>query len=147
MGRDAAGAHPIDVHVGRRVRLRRKELGISQQCVADGLGLTFQQVQKYERGANRISASKLYEIGRLLRVPIGWFFDGLDDPGSPNTDAYASAWSQIVEEMLAEPNGKALAEAFLRIRRRSVKKGLADLVYQIAANDPQVAASPPSAAE
>lgn len=69
--------NPIDVHVGLQVRLRRKELKISQEKLAETLGLTFQQVQKYERGANRISASKLYEIARTLRVPIGWFFDGL----------------------------------------------------------------------
>jgi len=59
--REATGPNPIDVHVGRRLRLRRKELGISQERLADGLGLTFQQVQKYERGANQVSASKLYE--------------------------------------------------------------------------------------
>src|SRR5271154_3361246 len=71
--------NPIDVHVGLQVRLRRKELKISQEKLADALGLTFQQVQKYERGANRISASKLYEIARTLQVPIGWFFEGLTD--------------------------------------------------------------------
>lgn len=147
MSKEMAAAHPIDVHVGRRVRLRRRELGVSQQRLAEGLGLTFQQVQKYERGANRISASKLYEIGRLLSVPIGWFFEGLDDPASPNTDEYTSAWSKVVEEMMAEPNGQALAEAFLRIRRRSVKRGLADLAREIAANEPQEEAKPASAAE
>src|SRR5271154_42401 len=72
--------NPIDIHVGLQVRLRRKELKISQEKLADQLGLTFQQVQKYERGANRISASKLYEIARALRVSIVWFFEGLDDP-------------------------------------------------------------------
>src|ERR1700750_3211772 len=72
--------NPIDIHVGLQVRLRRKELKISQEKLAETLDLTFQQVQKYERGANRISASKLYEIARTLRVPIGWFFEGLSDP-------------------------------------------------------------------
>src|SRR5579862_3698153 len=69
--------NPIDVHVGLQVRLRRKELKVSQERLAEALGLTFQQVQKYERGANRVSASKLYEIARALHVPVGWFFEGL----------------------------------------------------------------------
>src|ERR1700679_3898260 len=72
--------NPIDVHVGLQVRLRRKELKISQEKLAESLGLTFQQVQKYERGANRISASTLYEIARALQVPIGWSFEVLNDP-------------------------------------------------------------------
>jgi transcriptional regulator with XRE-family HTH domain len=71
---------PIDVHVGARVRLRRKQLRISQSALAEALGLTFQQVQKYERGANRISASKLYETATFLRTPLGFFFDGLGAP-------------------------------------------------------------------
>lgn len=133
--REANCPNPIDVHVGRRVRLRRKELGISQERLAVGLDLTFQQIQKYERGSNRISASKLYEIARLLRVPVAFFFDGLDDPASPGGDNYVYAWSGVLEELLAEPNGKALAEAFLGIRRRSVRKSLTDLARAIAAND------------
>ena len=139
--------NPVDVHVGRRVRLRRKELGISQTHLADGLGLTFQQIQKYERGANRVSASKLYEMARVLRVQIGYFFDGLDDPASPTGDNYASAYNSVIEEMLSEPNGPQLAEAFLRIRRRSIRKGLADLAREIAANDTLDEAKPQSAAE
>ena len=137
MAKDSTEPNPIDVHVGRRVRLRRKELGLSQERLAGGLGLTFQQVQKYERGANRVSASKLFEVARILRVPIGYFFEGLDDPASPDGGDYANAWTGVVEDLLAEPNGKQLAEAFLSIRRRSVRKGLADLAREIAANDHQ----------
>ncbi|MBW0151472.1 MAG: helix-turn-helix domain-containing protein [Phenylobacterium sp.] len=138
MAQTGEGPNPIDIHVGRRVRLRRKELGLSQERLAEGLGLTFQQVQKYERGANRVSASKLYEMTRVLRVQISYFFEGLDDPASPIGDNYASAYNSVIEEMLSEPNGQHLAEAFLRIRRRSVKKALADLAGKIAANDQQV---------
>ncbi|HEX7884591.1 MAG TPA: helix-turn-helix transcriptional regulator [Phenylobacterium sp.] len=127
--------NPVDVHVGRRVRLRRKELGVSQGWLADRLGLTFQQIQKYERGANRISASKLYEIATLLEVSITYFFEGLDDPATPKGARYADAFTGVVEELLAEPNGPQLAEAFLSIRRRSVRKGLAELARAIAAND------------
>lgn len=138
-----AGPSPIDVHVGQRVRLRRKMMGISQERLAEGLGLTFQQVQKYERGANRISASKLYQIARVLQVPTGFFFEGLDDPASPSGDNYTAAWSKVVDDLLAEPNGPALIEAFLSIRRRSVRKGLADLAREIAANDQLDDAAPP----
>ncbi len=72
--------NPVDTHVGQRVRTRRRLLGISQERLAEALGLTFQQVQKYERGANRISASKLYEIARFLASPVSYFFEGLTDP-------------------------------------------------------------------
>src|SRR5271163_5343803 len=72
--------NPVDLHVGARIRLRRRMQGVSQEKLADALGLTFQQVQKYERGANRVSASKLYEIATALQAPVSYFFDGLADP-------------------------------------------------------------------
>ena len=77
----ARQAHPVDVHVGGRVRLRRVFLGYSQEKLANALGLTFQQIQKYERGANRISASKLYELSRILNVPVTYFFEGVEAEG------------------------------------------------------------------
>jgi transcriptional regulator with XRE-family HTH domain len=126
---------PVDVQVGRRVRLRRKELGASQQALADGLGLTFQQVQKYERGTNRISASKLYMMARFLRVSISYFFEGLNDPALPVSNDRVDGRTGVLEQLLAEPNGKQLAEAFLGIRRSSIRKGLVDLAREIAAND------------
>jgi len=138
--------HPIDVHVGQRVRLRRKQRDLSQGRLADALGLTFQQVQKYERGTNRVSASKLYEIARVLEVPVGFFYQGLDDPSSPEGEAYTQAWSRVFEDLLAEPNGRMLAEAFLSIRRESVRRALAEFVRVVAAND-QVEFSPKAAAE
>jgi len=127
--------NPVDVHVGRRVRLRRKELGVSQGWLADRLGLTFQQVQKYERGTNRISASKLYEIATLLEVSITYFFEGLDDPATPKGARYTHAFTSVVEELLSQPNGPELAEAFLSIRRRSVRRRVVELARAIAAND------------
>src|SRR6476469_2603494 len=76
--------NPVDVHVGSRVRLRRTLLGMSQEKLGDALGLTFQQVQKYERGANRVGASRLYDLSRVLDVPIGFFFDDMPDALAAN---------------------------------------------------------------
>lgn len=73
------GPHAVDIHVGQRIRARRKELSVSQLALAEALGLTFQQVQKYERGSNRVSASKLWQAARTLRVPISYFYEGLPD--------------------------------------------------------------------
>jgi transcriptional regulator with XRE-family HTH domain len=75
--------NPTDKHVGSRVRMRRMMLSMSQQKLADGLGLTFQQVQKYERGANRIGASRLQQISHLLQVPIAFFFEGAPNASAP----------------------------------------------------------------
>ncbi|MEO3429046.1 helix-turn-helix transcriptional regulator [Pelagibius sp. CAU 1746] len=83
----ARQAHPVDVHVGGRVRLRRVFLGYSQEKLANALGLTFQQIQKYERGANRISASKLYELSRILSVPVTYFFEGVESEGESGSAA------------------------------------------------------------
>jgi transcriptional regulator with XRE-family HTH domain len=73
------GPNPVDVHVGRRVRIRRVLCGLSQTALAEQLSLTFQQLQKYESGANRVSASRLWQIAQVLDVPISWFFMGIDD--------------------------------------------------------------------
>src|SRR6202789_2014842 len=108
--------NPIDVHVGLQVRLRRKELKISQERLADALGLTFQQVQKYERGANRISASKLYEIARALQVPIGWFFEGLSDP-TLAAEGHNSE-GPFGHSFLTTQEGVDLANLFPKVTRR-----------------------------
>jgi len=79
--RNPAASGPIDVHVGQRIRLRRTLMGLSQEKLGEALGLTFQQVQKYERGANRVSASRLLELSRVMNVPVSFFFDGA--PGEP----------------------------------------------------------------
>ena len=80
------GPDPVDVHVGKRIHERRASLGMSQEKLGDYLGLTFQQIQKYERGANRISASKLWALSHLFEVPIEWFFDGLGEAGKGQKD-------------------------------------------------------------
>jgi transcriptional regulator with XRE-family HTH domain len=79
----AASPNPIDIHVGKRLRLRRTLLGMSQERLGELLGLTFQQVQKYERGANRIGSSRLFELGQILDVPVSFFFDDMDAASRP----------------------------------------------------------------
>lgn len=113
--------------------MRRKLLGVSQEQLADSLGLTFQQVQKYERGANRVSASKLYEIAKTLQVPVSFFFDGLADPmdGSDGDEVGLQA-ERIVQEFLTTPEGLELAEVFPKIGRGRVLRQVLDLVRAMA---------------
>ncbi len=123
--------NPIDVHVGLQVRLRRKQLKISQEKLAEALGLTFQQVQKYERGANRISASKLYEIAQALQVSIPWFFDGLGDPVSDDVEDGGDA-SAFAHGFLLTQDGVDLANLFPKIPERRVRRRIVELVRAMA---------------
>ncbi len=121
----------VDLHVGGRVRIRRKMIDLSQEQLADAIGLTFQQVQKYERGANRISSSKLYEIARTLQVPVSFFFDGLADPVTTEPTEViekARASERIVSEFLSTPEGMELAELFPKIDRGPLRRQIVDLV-------------------
>jgi transcriptional regulator with XRE-family HTH domain len=115
---------PVDLHVGSRVRMRRKMLGISQERLAEALGLTFQQVQKYERGANRISASKLYEIARFLSTPVAYFFEGLSEGAQAEDDA----GEQTVHDFLMTAEGLELATAFPKIGNPKLRRRVLDLV-------------------
>ena len=123
--------NPIDLHVGARIRMRRKIMGVSQERLAEDLGLTFQQVQKYERGANRVSASKLYEIACSLQSAVSYFFEGLADP----TDAGGMAENgseQFVHDFLMTSEGLELASVFPRIGRAKVRRRILDLVRSMA---------------
>jgi len=94
--------HPVDIHVGRRVKTRRVLRGMSQTNLADQLGLTFQQLQKYESGANRVSASRLWEIAQILDVPVAWFFEGLegaDEAVDDSADAEAMKFALTVQSL------------------------------------------------
>jgi len=108
--------NPVDKHVGSRVRMRRMMLGMSQEQLGDGLGLTFQQVQKYEKGTNRISASRLQQAAGILQVPVPFFFEGA--PGSYHkADGLSETASPAyVFEFLATSEGLALTKAFMRIK-------------------------------
>lgn len=125
----AAGPNPIDRHVGLRIRMRRKELGISQERLAESIGLTFQQVQKYERAANRVSASKLWEMSRALSASISYFYEGLDDslerPG-------ANAPRESMQDFLLTPEGIELAQVFPKIAKSRLRRKILDLVRAMA---------------
>jgi transcriptional regulator with XRE-family HTH domain len=121
--------NPVDRHVGLRIRLRRKELGISQERLAEAIGLTFQQVQKYERAANRVSASKLWEVSRALSANIGYFYEGLPDFVAP---VGADAPRDAVQEFLMTSEGIELASIFPQIPRGKVRRRILDLVRALA---------------
>ncbi len=118
-------AHSVDVHVGARVRARRKALKVSQITLAMKLGLTFQQVQKYERGSNRISASKLFEIGEALQVPISYFFEGYEIATA--APRHTSLEGQV-HEFLRSAEAIDLGTAFLAIPDREQRRRMLDLM-------------------
>lgn len=123
--------NPVDLHVGARVRMRRKFLNMSQEGLADTLGLTFQQVQKYERGSNRISASKLHGIAKVLKTPISYFFDGYGE--SEGVEGFSGSQSeQIVHSFLMTTEGIELAEAFPRIGSGKLRRSVLELVRTLA---------------
>ena len=121
-----------DKHVGSRVRMRRKMLSMSQEKLGDALGLTFQQVQKYEKGTNRIGASRLQHISQILQVPISFFFEGAPKlPGARIKNGAAQSPS-YVSDFLATTDGLALTKAFMRIKEPTVRRCIVKLVQQIA---------------
>jgi transcriptional regulator with XRE-family HTH domain len=121
--------NPIDVHVGNRVRIRRLELGMSQTKLGDALGLTFQQVQKYEKGTNRMGASRLQHVSRILHVAIAYFFEGSPGQLKAKGDAPSLAY---VSDFMATTDGLTLAKAFMQIKNASVRHHIVKLVNEIA---------------
>ena len=133
--------NPIDVHVGMRIRMRRLLLGISQEKLAQTLGLTFQQVQKYEKGLNRVSASRLYQITKALNESVSFFFDGLPmTEGIPARQMREYGLQQIAEEppenimtdFLNTSDGVKLNRAFVSIRDPAIRKNVIELVRSLA---------------
>ena len=128
--------NPIDKHVGSRVRMRRMMLSMSQEKLGDALGLTFQQVQKYEKGTNRIGASRLQQIANILQVPVSFFFEGAPHiPGSPTTGMSEAPSPAYVSDFLATSDGLSLTKAFMRIKNSKLRRRIVDLVEQIAGED------------
>jgi transcriptional regulator with XRE-family HTH domain len=134
--------NPVDHHVGSRVRMRRVMLGMSQEKLGDALGITFQQVQKYEKGANRIGASRLESISRVLEVPPAYFFEGMRPSGAQGSfggfaeDPIAAP----VTNFLSTAEGLHLNKAFARITDAKVRRRIIDLVVALAAES----ADPPA---
>jgi len=127
--------NPVDKYVGSRVRLRRMMLAMSQEKLGDALGLTFQQVQKYEKGANRIGASRLQHISHILQIPVPFFFEGAPHvPGQPEPIGEAP-WPAYVSEFLATIEGLALTKAFMEIEEPSLRRRIVQLVQAIAGDE------------
>ncbi len=126
---------PVDVHVGGRIRLRRTLLGMSQERLGEALGLTFQQVQKYERGANRVSASRLFDLSRVLDVPISFFYDDMPEEiggpglGSRAPGGFADAQDAFgQDEALHRRETLELVRAYYRIADPALRRRIFDLI-------------------
>ena len=117
---------PVDLHVGARVRLRRSMMGMSQEKLGEALGLTFQQVQKYERGTNRISASRLWDVGRVLNVPVSFFFEGMVTP-----DAEDDGQGKTVPMSMGRETSR-LVVAFNNVKSGPVRQAITQLVTALA---------------
>ena len=132
-------ASPIDAHVGSRVRLRRTLLGMSQEKLGDALGLTFQQVQKYERGVNRIGASRLFDLARVLDVPIGFFFDDLPPEmggniavrSRPTFYGFSEAQNGVEDDSMNKRETLELVRAYYRITDPAVRKRVFELIKSL----------------
>jgi transcriptional regulator with XRE-family HTH domain len=118
----------VDRHVGSRLRLLRMQAGMSQEALGNRLGLTFQQVQKYEKGQNRIGASRLYQLSRILRTPVGFFFDGLPDETSDDPAVLSPTLG-----FLSTSEGYELNVAFSRVRDAGARRKIVELVQSLAA--------------
>ena len=136
--------NPIDVRVGARLRLRRNMLGLSQARLGEAIGLTFQQVQKYERGANRIGASRLHELSRVLDVPVSFFFDDTDPVRAPAVGSFVKLPADAFEsDPLRKRETVELVQAYFAIEDGAVRRRLLDLAKALAAGGEPGAEKPP----
>ncbi len=125
--------NPVDRFVGSRVRMQRLLAGMSQEKLGDALGLTFQQVQKYEKGTNRISASRLQQLAKILGVPVSFFFDGAPLGGEPHAPGFEETGQQAyISEFMTTSEGLQLTKAFMRIGDPAVRRRVIDLVEALA---------------
>ncbi|HRK23965.1 MAG TPA: helix-turn-helix domain-containing protein [Beijerinckiaceae bacterium] len=124
---------PVDKHVGSRVRMRRILLGMSQERLGEALGLTFQQVQKYEKGTNRIGASRLQQISQILGVPVTFLFEGAPlERALPEGGFAEPLQAEYSLDLLSTPEGVQLAKAFMSIEDPKVRRRVVDLVATLA---------------
>lgn len=123
--------NPVDLYVGSRVRMRRLMLGMSQTKLADTINLTFQQVQKYEKGTNRMGASRLTQIAQVLQVPVSFFFEGAPSELALATGAAAVSPTAYVSEFVSSRDGLALTKAFVGIKDAKLQRRIVNLVEEI----------------
>ena len=124
-------ASPIDIHVGTRIRVRRQLLNMTQVKLGESLGVTFQQVQKYERGTNRVGASRLWHISRALDAPVTFFYDGLDNDHE-YSQAAENDQTPIVYDFINSSDGVAFAKAVSKIENKAVRRQLLELARSLA---------------
>ncbi|MEO1700696.1 MAG: helix-turn-helix domain-containing protein [Pseudomonadota bacterium] len=127
--------NPIDVHVGTRIRLRRTMVSMSQEKLGEALGITFQQVQKYEKGTNRVGASRLQNIAGILNVPVSFFFEDAPGEKSNSSNEMAESGSNYVVSFLSSSEGLQLNRAFVKISDPKVRRKIIDLVKSLADED------------
>jgi transcriptional regulator with XRE-family HTH domain len=130
--------NPVDVHVGRRLRLRRTLLGMSQEKLGEAIGLTFQQVQKYERGSNRIGASRLFDLSRVLDVPVGFFFDEMSEEVAARSPGQSRGQVEpvnVAPSPMAKRETLELVRAYYKIHNSAVRKRLFEMVKALAAGE------------
>ena len=126
---------PIDKHIGSRVRMRRIMLAMSQEHLADALGITYQQVQNNEKGANRIGASRLQQISQILQVPVAFFFEGAPNASAPH-DSNESALSMAeIDDFVSDSDGLRLIGAFMRIDNAALRRRIVMLVQETAGDE------------
>jgi transcriptional regulator with XRE-family HTH domain len=130
-------ANPIDIQVGNRVRIRRMLIGMSQERLGDLLGLTFQQVQKYEKGVNRIGAGRLFEVSRILNVPVDFFYEGVAAQLAGQHGMGEPEGAPPVMEFVSSGEGLQLSLAFMKIKDAKVRKRVLDLVKSLAEEEEQ----------
>jgi len=127
--------HPVDVHVGKKLRQRRTILGMTQDALAKAVGITFQQVQKYERGVNRMGASRLFEFSRVVNVPISYFYEGFKDEstkaGRRGVYSLSEEALDFEQEILSSKETLELFKSFARISDAKLKRKVIDLVRSI----------------
>lgn len=126
-------ANPVDTHVGSRIRVRRQVLKMSQEKLGEELGVTFQQVQKYERGTNRVGASRLWRMAEVLTVPVNFFFDGLTGEHKYDAPEFAEGdQTPIVYDFIKSSDGVALATAVSQIKNKAVRRQILELARSLA---------------
>ncbi|MBB5665548.1 transcriptional regulator with XRE-family HTH domain [Rhizobium leguminosarum] len=125
--------NPIDIHVGSRIRLRRTMLGMSQEKLGESLGITFQQIQKYEKGTNRVGASRLQNISNILNVPVSFFFEDAPGENSGTAGGMETSSSNYVVDFLSSSEGLQLNRAFVKISDPKVRRKVVELVKALAA--------------